>query len=96
MKWARAVAERVRACLHEVVRQAYEAAGLSGFCPEGRWDLALDRLVHADLNPVARKALRAQSDSEQDCFGSGPARRGQDAGRRDPYSARWVVAVSRT
>lgn len=41
---ARALALRVRERCLEVLSAAYEEAGMSGLCAEGRWELALDRL----------------------------------------------------
>lgn len=53
----RAVAEAVRQELLAAARRAYEEAGLSGLCAEGRWDVALDTLGAADLTPAIRRAL---------------------------------------
>lgn len=52
-----AVAEAVREALKTAAQQAYEEGGLSGLCPEGRWDLALDALGTTDLRPVIHRAL---------------------------------------
>jgi hypothetical protein len=53
----RAVAEAVREALVSAARRAYEDAGLSGLCAEGRWDVALDALGAADLTPALHRAL---------------------------------------
>lgn len=36
----------------ETLRQAYETAGLSGLCQEGRWELALDSLNSVDSQKI--------------------------------------------
>lgn len=53
----RAVAEAVREALLSAAREAYEDAGQSGLCAEGRWDLAVDALEATDLAPAIRRAL---------------------------------------
>ena len=46
------LAETVReACLRATL-QAYESAGISGLCGEGRWELAVQALRTLDLAPV--------------------------------------------
>ncbi len=46
------LAEAVRdACLHAAL-QAYENAGISGLCGEGRWEMAVQALRGLDLRPV--------------------------------------------
>jgi len=46
------LAEAVReACLRAAV-QAYEDAGISGLCGEGRWEMAVQALRRLDLQPV--------------------------------------------
>jgi uncharacterized protein DUF3565 len=54
---AHAVAQAVREALLSAARQAYEEAGLSGLCAEGRWDFALDAMRAADLTPTIQRAL---------------------------------------
>ncbi|HEX6986524.1 MAG TPA: hypothetical protein VF170_14170 [Planctomycetaceae bacterium] len=50
------LAEHVRtACLRAAV-EAYEDAGLSGLCPEGRWERALDAIRSLSLASVVRNA----------------------------------------
>jgi hypothetical protein len=53
----RAVAEAVREALVSAAQRAYEDAGLSGLCAEGRWDVAMDALGAADLSPALHRAL---------------------------------------
>jgi hypothetical protein len=46
------LAEAVRdACLRAALR-AYENAGISGLCGEGRWEMAVQALRGLDLRPV--------------------------------------------
>jgi hypothetical protein len=46
------LAEAVRdACLRAAM-QAYENAGISGLCGEGRWEMAVQALRGLDLRPV--------------------------------------------
>lgn len=46
-------AQKIRALCIETLIEAYETAGLSGLCAEGRWEAALGTLTHLDL----KKAL---------------------------------------
>lgn len=47
-----AFAETVReACLRAAL-QAYEDAGISGLCGEGRWEMAVQAVRCLDLRPV--------------------------------------------
>lgn len=44
-----ALAERIRqACLQQAI-DAYEQAGISGLCGEGRWEIALDAIRQLDV-----------------------------------------------
>lgn len=52
-----ALAEAVRAACLEVARRAYEEAGISGLCAEGRWELALDAVRGLDLEAVVGRCL---------------------------------------
>jgi hypothetical protein len=52
-----AVAEAVREALASAARQAYEEAGLSGLCAEGRWELALDAIRATGLTSAIHRAL---------------------------------------
>lgn len=58
------VAEAVRAACLEAALTAYEQAGISGLCGEGRWELALQAIRGLDLAPVvaAARAERAAPD----------------------------------
>lgn len=45
-------AEAIReACLRAAL-DAYEAAGISGLCADGRWEIAVQALRHLDLRPI--------------------------------------------
>jgi hypothetical protein len=46
---APAVAERVRAACVDAAARAYEDAGISGLCAEGRWEAAVAAIRHLDL-----------------------------------------------
>ena len=53
------IAEMVRqACLAAALR-AYEDAGLSGLCPEGRWECAVDAIRAMPLRPLVHALLHA-------------------------------------
>ena len=46
------LAEFVRgACMHAAL-EAYERAGISGLCAEGRWELAVQAIRILDLEPL--------------------------------------------
>ena len=45
-------AEAVRTACIEAALRAYEEAGLSGLCAEGRWDLAVDAMRALDLDAL--------------------------------------------
>jgi hypothetical protein len=61
------MAEAVRQACLAAALQAYEDAGLSSLCHEGRWECAVDAiramplrpLVHAPLRPLVHALLRA-------------------------------------
>jgi hypothetical protein len=44
-----ALAERVRAACLPAALDAYEQAGISGLCGEGRWELAVQAIRTLDL-----------------------------------------------
>jgi hypothetical protein len=51
------LAEAVReACIAEAVR-AYEDAGMSGLCHEGRWEYAVDAMRAMPLRPVVEACI---------------------------------------
>lgn len=46
------LAEAVRAACLSAARQAYENAGISGLCEEGRWECAVGAIQSLDLDSV--------------------------------------------
>ncbi len=48
----RALAEAVRKACLEAAARAYEEAGISGLCAEGRFDLALDAIRALDVEEL--------------------------------------------
>jgi hypothetical protein len=60
---AKALAEAVRhACLEAAVA-AYQQAGISGLCGEGRWEMAIRALSELDLDTVIALKVGGRSDS---------------------------------
>ncbi|MEO7104502.1 MAG: acetyltransferase [Gemmatimonadaceae bacterium] len=49
---SRRVAEATRRALVEAALEAYEEAGLSGLCAEGRWEVAIGAIRDFDIGPV--------------------------------------------
>ena len=65
------LAERVRtACVHAALT-AYEDAGLSGLCAEGRWEYTIDVLRQLDLEPLLNSVSPDFSGPERDPMESG-------------------------
>jgi len=50
--YSRQIAEATRRALVEAALQAYEEAGLSGLCAEGRWEVAIGAIRNLDVGPV--------------------------------------------
>ena len=46
------LAEAVREACLNAARQAYENAGISGLCQEGRWECAVDAIRSLDVEAV--------------------------------------------
>jgi hypothetical protein len=46
----RQIAERVRRACLQAAREAYEQAGISGLCGEGRWEVAMDAIKQLDIS----------------------------------------------
>lgn len=46
------IAETVRNACLQAALNAYEQAGISGLCAEGRWELAIDALRSLDLKAL--------------------------------------------
>lgn len=55
------LAEAVREACLRAAMEAYEDAGISGLCREGRWELALQRMQNLDLQLVLEE-LQDQTD----------------------------------
>ena len=51
------MAEAVRQACIDAALHAYEEAGFSGLCHEGRWEYAVDAMRGVDLRPLVQ-ALR--------------------------------------
>jgi hypothetical protein len=49
-------AESVRRALIEAALAAYEDAGLSGLCEEGRWEAAIGAMRRVDLTQLAARS----------------------------------------
>lgn len=52
----RNAAETVKRALLAVALQAYEEAGLSGLCAEGRWEVAIGAMRNYDVRLIAPEA----------------------------------------
>jgi len=50
------LAQAVREACLTAALQAYEDAGLSGLCHEGRWECAVDAIRTLDLQALVRRA----------------------------------------
>ena len=60
------LAEAVRiACLDAALR-AYEDAGISGLCHEGRWEIAVQAIRTLDLGPVVRESQASDRSANGD------------------------------
>jgi len=59
-----ALAESVRQRCIEAALQAYEDAGISGLCAEGRWELAIQTLRCLDLDAVICAARKPKDPNE--------------------------------
>ena len=45
-------AERIRSAMIDAAIRAYEDAGMSGLCLEGRWEAAIGAMRMLDLEPI--------------------------------------------
>lgn len=48
----RRLAEAVRKVCGKVAQEAYESAGISGLCEEGRWECAVSAIQSLDLEAI--------------------------------------------
>jgi hypothetical protein len=53
----REIAEATQRTLVAVALQAYEEAGLSGLCSEGRWEVALGAIRDYDVRNITAKRI---------------------------------------
>lgn len=58
MEERRKIAEATKRALADVILNAYEDAGLSGLCAEGRWEVALGVLRDFDLTGIVETTER--------------------------------------
>jgi hypothetical protein len=63
------IAEGVRQACIEAALRAYDDAGLSGLCHEGRWEYAIDAMRALPLRPLLQ-ALRATQGGAEDAGGT--------------------------
>ncbi len=56
------IAEAVRQACLKAASDAYEQAGISGLCGEGRWEIALDAIRQLD---VAKLVQAKQDETDQ-------------------------------
>jgi hypothetical protein len=56
-----AAARKAQRALADVLRTAYEDAGLSGLCDEGRWEAALGALQNYDVRQLFPDATERQT-----------------------------------
>lgn len=55
MKEEEEIAEVVRQACLDAANDAYEQAGISGLCAEGRWELAVDAMRSLDLKALIER-----------------------------------------
>jgi len=55
------IAEAVRRACLEAALEAYESAGFSGLCEEGRWECAVEAIRGLDLRKIVHDAARPWS-----------------------------------
>lgn len=53
------LAEAVRAACLKAAIEAYESAGISGLCEEGRWECAVQAIKGLDLEKLLAEMLRS-------------------------------------
>ena len=57
-------AEAIRQACITAALQAYEDAGISGLCHEGRWEYAVDAMRGLPLRPLVEALLHTAEDEE--------------------------------
>ncbi len=58
-----ALAELVRSACMQAALDAYEQAGVSGLCGEGRWELAVQAIRNLDLIQLLAMYPESENDS---------------------------------
>ena len=56
------LAEAVRAACLKAALRAYEDAGISGLCEDGRWECAVQAIQNLDLAAVVQQANETPND----------------------------------
>lgn len=54
------LAEAVRVACMRAALEAYESAGISGLCAEGRWELAVQAIRILDLQQIVNEIQEVQ------------------------------------
>ena len=57
-------AEAIRQACIAAALQAYDDAGISGLCHEGRWEYTVDAMRQLPLRPLVQALLRTAEDKE--------------------------------
>ena len=84
-----------QACM-TVALQAYEEAGISGLCHEGRWAYAVDAMRGLPLRPLVEALLRTAEDEEGGgLLTSGASAATQDAGRMQGWRGHTTRGILR-
>jgi len=60
----RQLAERIRTACVSTALEAYQDAGLSGLCAEGRWEYTIGVLRQMDLSPLLEATVLNPTDSK--------------------------------
>lgn len=66
MSNAHQLAEAVRAACLDAAMRAYEDAGISGLCHEGRWEIAVQAIRTLDLGPVVSESQASDRSTNGD------------------------------
>lgn len=54
------VSKKILAAAHSAMVEAYEDAGLSGLCAEGRWELAVEAVKNLDLKSLLNSFAKSE------------------------------------
>lgn len=58
----KALTAAIRQAFVEAASQAWDDAGISGLCAEGRWEAALQALRSVDVAPLLDPSFRSRAD----------------------------------